>query len=78
MLGLIEIVVAITTSAFSCRAVCCRKRHEPGMVFYNANVGNSAAGNEDIIVNLPPPDYEEIAGSGAQALPRNEVEKQPI
>ena len=46
------------------------------MVFYNANVGNSAAGNEDLIVNLPPPDYEEIAG--AQALPRNDGEKQPI
>ena len=46
------------------------------MVFYNANVGNSAAGNEDLIVNLPPPDYEEIAG--AQALPRNDGEKQRI
>ena len=75
MLGLIEIVVAITTSAFSCRAVCCRKRHEPGMVFYNANV---AATNEELMVNLPPPDYEEIAGAGAQALPRNDGEKQPI
>ena len=73
MLGLIEIVVAITTSAFSCRAVCCRKRHEPGMVFYNANV---AATNEELMVNLPPPEYEEIAG--AQALPRNDGEKQPI
>ena len=43
------------------------------MVFYNANV---AATNEELMVNLPPPDYEEIAG--AQALPRNDGEKQPI
>ena len=32
--------------------------------------------NEELMVNLPPPDYEEIAG--AQALPRNDGEKQPI
>jgi len=76
MIGLIEIVVAITTSTFSCRAVCCRKRHEPGMVFYNANVPNIP--NEELFVNSPP-DYEEIAG--AQALLENDdemVQKKPI
>ena len=87
MIGLIEIVVAITTSAFSCRTVCCRKRHEPGMVFYNANVPNVPnVPNEELFVNLPP-DYEEIAGArifnalGAQALPENDeemVQKKPI
>ena len=91
MIGLIEIVVAITTSAFSCRAVCCRKRHEPGMVFYNANVPTNVPNvpnvpNEELFVNLPP-DYEEIAGAGilnalaAQALPENDEEmgqKKPI
>ena len=77
MIGLIEIVVAITTSAFSCRAVCCRKRHEPGMVFYNANVPKNVA-NEDLFTNLPT-DYEVIAG--AQSLSENDEElfqKKPI
>ena len=70
LLGLVEIIVAITTSAFSCRAVCCRKRHVPGQVMYTANpTGNEGFTN----VNDQPPDYEEIAG--AQALPENHGEK---
>ena len=70
LLGLMEIIVAITTSAFSCRAVCCRKRHIPGQVMYTANpIGNEGFTN----VNDQPPDYEEIAG--AQALPENHGEK---
>ena len=72
LLGLVEIIVAITTSAFSCRAVCCRKRHVPGQVLYTAN--RSAEGFTN--VNAPPdqpPDYEEI--TGAQALPENNGEK---
>ena len=73
LLGLMEIIVAITTSAFSCRAVCCRKRHIPGQVMYTANpIGNEGFTN----VNAPPdqpPDYEEI--TGAQALPENNGEK---
>ena len=32
--------------------------------------------NEELMVNLPPHDYLDIAG--AQALPRNDGEKQPI
>ena len=71
LLGLMEIIVAITTSAFSCRAVCCRKRHVPGQVLYTAN----RSAEEFTNVNAPdqPPDYEEI--TGAQALPENHGEK---
>ena len=31
-IGLLQGVVAITTAAFSCRAVCCGKKQHPGAV----------------------------------------------
>jgi hypothetical protein len=34
-LALITAIVAITSSAYSCRAVCCRKTKSQGTVFYN-------------------------------------------
>ena len=39
--GLVQAVVAITTSAFSCRTICCRKRSNAGTVIFapvNTNI----------------------------------------
>ena len=75
---MLEIVVAVTTAAFSCRVVCCRKRHDPGVVIYSAN-GNTNQQFTAIpipigaTVNLDnPPEYEEVEttpDSGAQKRP---------
>ena len=74
-----EIVVAVTTAAFSCRVVCCRKRHDPGVVIYSAT-GNTnqqftsipiPVGASGTSVDLPP-EYEEVeatADSGTQKRP---------
>ena len=40
LIGLLQGVVAITTAAFSCRAVCSRRKHHPGMVIFTS--GNTA------------------------------------
>ena len=39
-IGLLQGVVAITTAAFSCRAVCCGRKSHPGAVIFTS--GNTA------------------------------------
>ena len=40
LIGLLQGVVAITTAAFSCRAVCCGRKSHPGAVIFTS--GNTA------------------------------------
>merc|ERR1712107_512140 len=40
LIGLLQGVVAITTAAFSCRAVCCGRKQYPGAVIFSS--GNTA------------------------------------
>jgi len=73
-IGLAQAVAAITTSAFSCRTVCCRKRSNAGTVIFapinpndsqyvfqiNAPDANPAAVNNPTTTQDDPPGYSEI------------------
>jgi len=60
VIGLLQGVVAITASAFSCRAVCCRRQH-PGAVIFSP--GNNA---EQTFTTIP---LNQIVQSTAQSAP---------
>ena len=47
-IALAQAVIGITTSAFSCRTVCCGKRSGAGVVIFNPMeiIGNNAAGHQ--------------------------------
>lgn len=61
LVGLLQGVVAITTSAFSCRAVCCGKKHYPGAVIFT-----QGANAEQTFATIP---LNQIVQTTAQATP---------
>jgi len=61
LVGLLQGVIAITTSAFSCRAVCCGRKQYPGAVIFSP--GTNA---EQTFTTIP---LNQIVQSTAQSAP---------
>ncbi len=62
MVALAEAVTAICSASFSCRAVCCGRRRDPGQVVFNPNVAGMGTSGSEATDNM-----------GFTAIPINQV-----
>jgi len=75
LIGLLQGVVAITTAAFSCRAVCCGRKSHPGAVIFTS--GNTAGDQTFTTIPLNqivPPAQQPVAAATSAST---EEEKPP-